>query len=363
MFYQKVIRPIFFKTDPEKIHHFVIGALSVASQITPVYSIIRHFLNVSNPILQTQIGKVKFNNPIGLAAGFDKNITAPLAYPMLGFGYAELGSITFKAQPGNPKPRLWRLPKDKGLIVYYGLSNYGAPFAAEKMQKLINHPVPFGVSVAPTTGLSLAEMADDYVRSFEVVLPYADFVTLNVSCPNVVGCDMFAQVSFIKELIEKINNLKKQLNSTIDIFIKIGPDMTNEQYDEIVDACVANNVTAIIATNLVKNRSSISPQSSKEELDHPGGISGKMVSEKSGAVIKHLYKRAAGRLQIIGVGGVFTAQDAYDKIKSGASAIQLVTGFIYGGPTTIKNINSGLADLLKKDGYKNISEAVGKDIK
>lgn len=362
MLYQKVIRPIFFKTDPEKIHHFVINVLSVVSHIKPIYSFIRHFLNVSDPILKTQIGNVKLENPIGLAAGFDKNITAPLAYPMLGFGSAELGSVTFKSQAGNPKPRLWRLPKDKGLIVYYGLSNHGAPAAAQKMKKLNNHPIPFGISIAPTNDLLPIDLADDYARSFEKVLPYADFITLNVSCPNVVGFDLFAQVSFIKELIEKISNLKKQLKSSTDIYIKISPDMTDQQYDEIVDACITNNITAIVATNLVKNRSTISPQSSVEELNHPGGISGKMVGDKSNEVIRKLYKRASGRLQIIGLGGVFTAQDAYDKIKSGASVIQLVTGFIYGGPTTILNINKGLAELLRKDGFENISQAVGKDV-
>lgn len=359
MIYQKIIRPIFFKTDPEKIHHFVIGCLSVASRMAPVYYFIRHFLNFSDPVLQTQIGKIKLSNPIGLAAGFDKNTEAPLAYPMLGFGYAELGSVTYKAQPGNPKPRLWRLPKDKGLIVYYGLSNHGALSAAKKLKKIKIHPVPLGVSVAPTTGLSLSQMADDYARSFETILPYADFVTLNVSCPNVVGCDLFAQLSFIKELLEKINNLKKQLNSTVDVFIKIGPDMNNQQYDEIVEACVANNVTAIIATNLIKNRSNISPSSTVQELNHPGGISGKMVNAKSNEVIRYLYKKAAGRLRIVGVGGVFTAEDAYEKVKAGASAIQLITGFIYGGPATIMKINKGLADLLIKDGYKNIAEAIG----
>ncbi len=362
MLYQKIIRPILFKTDPEKIHHFVIGGLSFVSRITPIYYLVRHFLNIDNPILQTQIGKIKLSNPVGLAAGFDKNVTAPLAYSMLGFGYAELGSITYSTQLGNPKPRLWRLPKDKGLIVYYGLSNHGARAAAAKIKQFTKHPIPFGISIAPTTGLQLTEMADDYIRSFEVVSPYADFVTLNVSCPNVVGCDLFAQVSFIKELVEKINKLKQQLNSSIDILVKIGPDMTNDQYDEIVDACVANNITAIIATNLVKDRGSISPLSSSDELNHPGGISGKLVSDKSNIVIKYLYQRAAGRLKIIGVGGIFTAQDAYDKIKAGASAVQMVTGFIYNGPFSIYNINNDLIKLLSADGYRHISEAVGKAV-
>ncbi len=362
MIYEKIIRPVFFKTDPEKIHHFVIGCLAVASNITPVSYLIRKFLNVSDPILQTQVGQVKMPNPVGLAAGFDKDIVAPLAYSMLGFGHAELGSVTYKAQPGNPKPRLWRLPKDKGLIVYYGLSNDGAVSASNKMKRLKKHSIPLGVSIAPTTGLTLEGMLEDYEKSFEELFSVTDFITVNVSCPNVVGCDLFTQVSFTKDLLEKINKLRKKLNTNIDVFLKIGPDMTDAQFDEIVEVCVANGVSAIVATNLIKDLSKVTPNSSKEELNHPGGISGKLVQDKSNEVIKYLYKRAAGRLQIIGVGGVFTARDAYDKIKAGASAVQLITGFIYGGPTTMMSINKGLVELLKKDGLKNISEAVGKSV-
>ncbi len=362
MFYEKILRPILFKTDPEKIHHFIIWGLSLVSSIKLLASLIRKYLNVSDPILATKIGNLKFANPIGLAAGFDKNITAPLAYEMLGFGFAELGSVTYKKQPGNPKPRLWRIPKDKGLIVYYGLANCGVDQVVEKITKTKNNLIPLGLSIAPTTGLSIVEMADDYVHSFEKLFSLVDYITLNVSCPNVAGCDQIAQVSFIKELTEKINNFKNKSNSTIDIFIKIGPDMTVNQYDEIVDVCIKNNITGIVSTNLIKNRSNIKPISSKEEMNHPGGISGKLVGNKNLDIIKHLYRRADGKVKIIGVGGIFSAQDAYEKIKAGASALQLITGFIYGGPTTIRNINKGLIELLKKDGYKNIEEAVGKNI-
>lgn len=361
MIYQNIIRPIFFKTDPEKIHHFVIGALAFVSRIEPIHFFTRKFFNIEDPILSTQIGKVKFSNPVGLAAGFDKNITAPLAYSMLGFGSAELGSITYKGQPGNAKPRLWRIPDDKGLIVYYGLCNNGAEHATKEMMKLKKRHIPIGLSIAPTTGFGLNEMAADYARSFEILAPLADFITLNVSCPNVVGCDMFAQVSFVKELTTLINNLKKSKGFDVDVFVKIGPDMTSEQYDEIVDICIENNITAIVATNLVKNRTSVNPKSNQERLKFPGGISGNLVREKSNEVIKKLYRRANGRLKIIGLGGIFSAEDAYEKIKCGASALQLVTGFIYNGPLAIRQINMGLKHLLKSDGYRNIEEAVGKN--
>ncbi|MFA6423721.1 MAG: quinone-dependent dihydroorotate dehydrogenase [Candidatus Magasanikbacteria bacterium] len=362
MIYEKIIRPILFKTDPEWIHNFVISGLSIVSSLPLVSNVIAKYFNVNDSSLITSVGKVKLNNPVGLAAGFDKNVTAPLAYNMLGFGYAELGSVTYSGQPGNPKPRLWRLPKDQSLIVYYGLYNIGAKNILEKMKKLKARKIPLGISIAPTTGLILSEMTADYLRSFEILYPYADFITLNVSCPNVAGCDLFAQISFIRELVSAINDFKKSKNIDLDIFVKIGPDMDNEQYDEILDICVANNVTAIIATNLIKKRESIKSLSEPKILSHPGGISGRLLRERSNEVIKHLYARANGRLKIIGLGGVFSAQDAYDKIKCGASAIQLITGFIYNGPWAMKNINKGLVELLKKDGYKNISEAVGRSV-
>jgi len=361
MLYEKFFRPILFKTDPEWIHNFVIFGLSLISRIPVVSNIIAKYFNVNDSSLVTSIGKVKLNNPVGLAAGFDKNIIAPLSYNMLGFGWVEFGSVTFSGQPGNPKPRLWRLPKDSSLIVYYGLYNIGAQKVLEKIKKIKDYKIPFGISIAPTTGLEISEMTVDYLRSFEILYPHVDFITLNVSCPNVAGCDLFVQISFIRELTTAVNNFKKAHNSDLDIFVKIGPDMNNEQYDEIVDICLANNVTAIIATNLIKKRENVESLSSPEIMSHPGGISGKLLKERSNEVIRHLYVRANGRLKIIGLGGIFSAQDAYDKIKCGASAIQLITGFIYNGPWTMKNINKGLVELLKKDGYKNISEAVGKD--
>ncbi len=361
MLYEKIIRPILFKTDPEKIHHFVIGGLSLVSRVKLLAKLIKNYLNINDQILSVKIGNLTLGNPVGLAAGFDKNVTAPLAYSMLGFGYAELGSITYSEQPGNPKPRLWRIPKDKGLIVYYGLANCGAKKVVEKLKKLKQRAIPLGLSIAPTTGLSLSEMTAEYIRSFEMLFSYADYITLNVSCPNVAGCDQFAQVSFIKELTEKINNLKNKLNSKIDIFIKIGPDMTMEQYDEIADICAANNVAAIIATNLIKNRSSIKSVSESEKLNHPGGISGKLLTDKSNEIIKRIYRRSGQKLKIIGVGGIFSAQDAYDKIKCGASAVQMITGFIYNGPLAIRKINLGLIELIKNDGFKSIEGAIGEN--
>ncbi|OGH83556.1 MAG: dihydroorotate dehydrogenase (quinone), partial [Candidatus Magasanikbacteria bacterium RIFOXYC12_FULL_32_21b] len=300
----------------------------------------------------------------------DKDITAPLAYPMLGFGFAELGSITNSAQPGNPKPRLWRLPKDNGLIVYYGLSNCGSLEAARRIKKkLQKRDIPYGISIAVTTGLEGKEMADDYVRSFLDLYELADYITLNVSCPNVAKCDVFAQVSFIEELLQKIMNIVSAQGGPVfsgkkikkDIFIKIGPDMSYEDLDKVINLCLKYEITGIVATNLIKNRSWVKKfKSSAEQLNHPGGISGKHLQDRSNKIISHIRERAGNKLKIIGVGGIFTAEDVYDKMKAGADAVQMITGFIYGGPFTIRKINKELVRILEEkkiDNLKNIFSA------
>jgi len=360
MFYQKFIRPLLFKTDPEKIHHVVIALMNILSHIPIVSTSIQRYLFIDDPRLQVKIGNITLKNPIGLSAGFDKNITAPHAYPMLGFGFAELGSITASAQPGNPKPRLWRLPADKGLIVYYGLSNCGSVEAARRVKKkLSKRDIPYGISIAVTTGLQAHEMVDDYVKAFLDLYELADYVTLNVSCPNVASSSVFAQVSFIRELLQNIKKVVDEKQITKDIFIKIGPDMSDDDLDMVIDTCLEYGMTGIIATNLIKNRSWVKQfKSSSEQLDHPGGISGKQLQKKSNEIIHHIRKRAGDKLYIIGVGGVFTAQDAFEKLQAGADAIHMITGFIYGGPFTIRQINKGLLKILDEKGIKTINNII-----
>jgi len=363
MIYEKILRPVLFLIDPEQIHRLVIMGLRVVSDIPPLRFMIQKFLFVNHPSLKTKIGQISLDNPIGLSAGFDKYIEAPLAYSMIGFGFVELGSITQNEQSGNPRPRLWRLPEDGGLIVYYGLSNGGVEKTEARLKKIKKHFIPYGLSIAPTTGLDISQMADDYIATLLRLHTYADYITLNVSCPNVASCEKFAQVSFIKELIMKVRQVCDEQNITKDIFIKIGPELKPEQLDEVVDSCILNKITGIVATNLIKDRTTINnAKSSADKLNHPGGISGKLLREKSNAVIRHIYRRAGGKLQIIGLGGVFTAEDAYEKIKCGANAVQMFTGWIYGGPLVIGEINKGLIELLEKDGYDNVSEAVGKNL-
>lgn len=362
--YQKIVRPILFKySDPEAIHHWTIHRMSEVSRVKLLNSWIHNYCVSPDPVLQVKIDNMVWPNPVGLAAGFDKYIDAPLAYPMLGFGAAELGSITYAEQAGNAKPRLWRLPADQGLIVYYGLANGGAVKTAAKLEKVLPwpHAIPYGISVAPSNGLALEQMAEDYCKSIGLLHKYADYITLNVSCPNVAAKDIFSQVSFIVELMGTVRRYLNDNNITKPFMVKIGPGHSAEDLQKIMSAAVAQNCAGIIATNLIKNRALAKFNSSPEALNHPGGISGKKLTDLSFSTIKQLYKAGQGKVKVIGVGGVFTAEDAYLRIRAGATALQLITGFIYGGPFSVRNIQRGLADLLKRDGFKSVSEAVGVD--
>lgn len=360
MFYTEILRPILFKTDPERIHSLAIICLGLFSRFGFLYKVVKKFCFVRDKTLQTKIGKVVLPNPIGLAAGFDKDISAPYAYSMLGFGCVEFGSVTNEAQDGNPKPRLWRLPKDKSLIVNYGLNNSGALAAQKRLKKLRKHSGPIGISIAPTSRLGLSELKDDYINSFKKLCFLADYITLNISCPNVIKCESVQQMSFVKELLVAIVEFKKEKSVDKDVFIKISSEMSKTELDDLIDISLGNDITGIIATNLVKDRDNLPEHNSaKQDLDHPGGISGKLLQVRSNKTIEYIYSKSNGKLVIIGVGGVFSAKDAYEKIKAGATAIQLITGFIYNGPLSIRNINLDLLKLLKKDGFTSLEQAIG----
>ncbi|MFZ2072224.1 MAG: quinone-dependent dihydroorotate dehydrogenase [Minisyncoccia bacterium] len=362
--YKYLLKPIFFKFDPEKVHDHMTNVGIFLGKYTITRKLTGLFFRYSNPVLEQKILGINFKNPIGLSAGFDKNATLTDILPEVGFGFEEIGSITGEYCSGNPKPRLWRLKKSKSLAVYYGLKNDGCEAISKRLQnKKFN--IPIGISIAKTNCKETVDTDKailDYFKAYIAFQNIGDYFTINISCPNAFGGQPFTDNKKLESLMEKIFSIPK----TKPIFIKISPDLSNQEIDEIINMAEKFKIDGFICTNLTKNREN--KNIIDENIPEVGGLSGKVVDSMSDDLIRYIYKKTNGhaegrasRFIIMGVGGVFSAEDAYRKIKAGASLIQLITGMIFEGPQLISDVNLGLVKLLKKDGYKNISEAIGKE--
>lgn len=361
--YKTFLKPIFFKRDPEDVHDSMNKVGKILGRFALGRGLTKAMFYYKNPALEQNILGIKFPNPIGLAAGFDKNAELTQILPEVGFGFEEVGSITGEYCAGNPKPRLWRLKKSKSLVVYYGLKNDGCEkISARLAEQIQKRPFkfPVGISIAKTNNAQTCETQagiKDYVKAFKHFTHIGDYITINISCPNAFGGEPFTEPHKLEALLTETDKIP----CNKPIFLKISPDLSKEQLDQILQIVSKHKVDGIICANLTKKREN--HKIHKDDfIPEVGGISGKVQEDLSNEQIRYIYKKSHTlhrKLVVIGCGGVFTAEDAYKKIKAGASLIQLITGMIYEGPQAISSINMGLAELLKKDGYKNISEAVG----
>lgn len=362
--YKWLIKPIFFLFDPETIHDVMTLALKFIGGNFLTRKLFYACWGYSNRTLEQNILGIKFKNPVGLSAGFDKNAEMIGATYALGFGFTEVGSITGEKCEGNPKPRLWRLKKSKSLLVYYGLKNDGA----EKISKRLRgrkFSLPVGISIAKTNCQATANDENaiaDYFKAYTTFnnLPAGEagignYFTINISCPNAFGGQPFTNAEKLERLLEKIFAIPK----IKPVFLKLSPDLSREEIDEILEVCKKFPVDGYVCSNLTKNRNN--QKILDRNLPETGGMSGKILDDLSDQLIRYVYKKTASKAVIIGVGGIASAEDAYRKIQAGASLLELITGMIYEGPQLISDINLGLTKLLQKDGYKNISEAVGKE--
>jgi dihydroorotate dehydrogenase subfamily 2 len=358
--YEKILKPIFFRFDPEFTHDFFVwfGELLGSNFLTR--GIVAAFCGYEHPSLATRVAGIDFKNPIGLGAGFDKNVRLTKIMPSVGFGFMEVGAITHFPYEGNDGLRCARLPDDQSLIVYYGLKNTGAEAIGKRLEKM-KFRFPVGVNIAKTNRADIKgeRSVEDYVMTYRMLSHYFSYVTLNVSCPNAQDGVLFQDPAMLDSLLAAIAKEKK----TCPVFLKISAHLSMEAVDAII-AVVEKYpfVDGFVVANLAKNRDLLHLRSSKKQLDAipAGGISGAPIRMLTTAMIRHIYKRTNGKYVIIGLGGVFTAEDAYEKIKAGASLVQLVTGLIYGGPGAIKQVNQGLVKLLARDGYATVADAVGK---
>lgn len=356
--YKKVCKPIFFRRDPEDVHDHmtaigrVLGSNIITRKLTGL------LFRYSDPILEQTILGIKFKNPIGLSAGFDKDALLTGIMPEVGFGFEEMGSITGEACEGNPKPRLWRLPKSEGLVVYYGLKNEGCEKISSRLRgKKFSFPV--GISIAKTNCAKTAETEAgiaDYFKAYKDFADIGDYYTINISCPNAFGGQPFSDKEKLDALLSKLETIPAKK----PIFLKISPDLSEENLNNVLEVVFRHKISGFVCTNLTKKREGNS-KIKDENVPEKGGLSGKVVEDVANKFIADIYKKTRGKYIIIGVGGIFTAEDAYKKIRLGASLCQLITGMIFNGPQATSEINIGLVKLLRRDGFKNISEAIGAD--
>ena len=359
--YRNFFKKILFKIDEEKIHDNIIRLGKFLGSNILFRKTISLSLNFSDPMLEQNIGGIFFKNPVGLAAGFDKNAELTEIAPSLGFGFIEVGSITGQPCSGNPKPRLWRLIKSRSIVVYYGLKNDGSEIISKRLATK-KFKIPVGISLAKTNSPETIETEKgikDYLKAAQSFLNIGDYLTINISCPNAFGGQPFTDSYSLNLLLQEI----KGLNIKKPIFLKMPPDLPPEKVDKIIELADGYRLAGFICANLIKNRNNpkIIPEEISRVPEELGGISGRPAEETANNLIAYIYQKTKGEKIIIGCGGIFNALDAYKKIRLGASLLQLITGLIFEGPQIISQINLGLCRLLKKDGFKNISEAVGAD--
>ena len=340
--YKLLVRPLLFSFDPEWVHYFTLNALRLLNKIPFSSWLFRKIYSYQNSSLEKELFGIKFKNPVGLAAGFDKNGKYIKEMSNLGFGFIEIGTITPKPQPGNPKKRLFRVQNDLAIINRLGINNDGNILCAERLKKN-NSDVVIGGNIGKNTTTSNEKADTDYIQNFEILHQYVDYFVLNVSCPNVSNFTKLQDVEFLKKLIPQLKKINSTKPKKKPILIKISPDLNQDQLDETIDLILSENLDGIIATNTTTSRNNLKTSKSKIEKIGNGGLSGEPLKNKSTEVIRYISKKTNGNLPIIGVGGIMNPKDALDKIKAGADLIQLYTGFIYEGPSIVKKINQYLS--------------------
>lgn len=361
MVYRSLVRRLLFSLPPETAHELALHSLSLLRPQFINDFVAKHYSFQSAPI---QRFGISFPNAVGLAAGFDKDGVALSALAALGFGFIEAGTVTFHPQPGNPRPRLFRLPEDKALINRAGFNNSGAAAFAKRVAREKLRCV-LGVSIGKSKITPLEQATEDYLASFELVYSVADYIAVNVSSPNTPQLRELQQSEQLSALLSALQEKNRALQQVhqrsrpMPLLVKLSPDLTTEDLEMIVDVVKRLKIDGIIATNTTITRDNLRTDKASVAKIGAGGLSGKPLRERSTRMIADLYRLTKGRVPIIGVGGIFTAEDAWEKIAAGASLVQLYTGFIYRGPSIAREINEGLQRILNREGFPNLDAAVG----
>tara|TARA_B100000963_G_scaffold213315_1_gene185943 strand:- start:282 stop:1409 length:1128 start_codon:yes stop_codon:yes gene_type:complete len=363
----QTIRPLIFLMEPEQAHYSLkrvgvfLGKFWLTRKLTSL------LMNYKHDSLNITVDGVDYKNPVGLSAGFDKDGELTKIYPHMGFGLAELGSFTGEICPGNPGKRLFRMIKSKAIVVWYGLNNEGSEKISARLKDEDFGDLRVGINAANsnlTPEFVLKDSIADYLKTMKLFKDVGDYYDVNISCPNTQEGEPFVDKKNLDKLLTAIN---KEIRPITDkpIYVKLAADMTLDEINIIVDACVEHKMDGVVCTNLAKpqynteHRPEEYPTVDGRLPEGKGAMSGLPLQRISTNVIRHVYRRTKGKLTIIGVGGIFSAKDAYEKICSGASLLHMITTMIFDGPQNINEINRGLVKLLKKDGFDSIEQAVG----
>lgn len=354
--WQKLFRPVMFGLDAERAHELGIEALRLglvpdsSNARKPDFGLIERF-------------GLTFSNPLGIAAGFDKNAVVANQLEKLGFGFVEVGTVTYQPQPGNPKPRMFRLPQDQALINRLGFNNDGAVKVAARLRSLKRNCI-VGVNIGKNKDVPNEDATANYLASLDLIHEHADYIAVNISSPNTPNLRELQKAESLDELLGELQKRNLELSGAgrkKPLLVKIAPDLTEAEIESIVDIARRYELAGIIATNTTIVREGLNTKD--VESIGAGGLSGRPLTRRSTEVVSSIYKYSKGKMPIIGVGGIFDAEDAFEKIAAGASLIQAYTGFVYGGPNFARDVNLGLADILKTRGFSTLDEAVGSGTK
>jgi dihydroorotate dehydrogenase len=353
--YGRLLRPVFFRLDAEMAHKITLAILTALERVLPDSTFAPP---KEEPGVSVTRWGIRFSNPIGLGAGVDKNGRAAMFWQKFGFGFAELGTVVPEAQDGNPKPRIWRLPDQGGLVNSLGFPSRGCDWFLHRISSYRKRRlgIKLALNIGPNKTSDQGQIIQDYVKLYTKLGPIADFVVINVSSPNTSGLRAWQAPERMLSIFKELRSIKFESGQHPPLLIKLGPDLETAELHDLCRAALEHKVDGIVATNTTLQRGSIGVQT-----DYPGGVSGQPLKKLARSTIRQVYESTEGQIPIIGVGGIANTEDAYAHIRAGASLVEFCTGLIYGGPSLPMHIRGGLPLLLKKDGFGCIDEAVGAD--
>ena len=349
-----ILRSALFQLDPEEAHERTVRALNTAISVPGMAAILKGVYKPATRGMQTTLAGMTFAHPVGLAAGFDKHADITHGMACLGFSHIEVGTVTPKPQDGNPKPRMFRLSEDHGLINRMGFNSAGMEVVASRLAQR-PRDLPIGINIGKNRDTALAGATADYVSAFDVLAPYADYVALNISSPNTPGLRQLHETAALQELLGAIRSANEVLKKPI--FLKISPDETHEQLEQVIATALEYGISGIIATNTTVSR----PGLSSPHRDEVGGLSGAPLNALSIATLRTVVQLTERRVPVISVGGISSAADVYARLKAGASAVQIYTAMVYSGPAVVAQLTWGLAALMRRDGVSHIADIIGTD--